>query len=110
MGRRLASYICASTTIVLAACGRGESPCRECGTVRVAAVREPASILPPMVFETVGRDISDRVYERLANFQAGGATIDPTAYRPALALVRVQTFLEREATNVRDSLAAATAR
>lgn len=85
MGRRLASYIYASTTIVLAACGRGDSPCRECGTVRVAAVREPASILPPLVIETVGRDIGDRVYERLASLQAGGATIDPTAYRPALA-------------------------
>jgi geranylgeranyl pyrophosphate synthase len=32
------------------------------------------------------------------------------AYRPAMVLVRVQTFLEREAANVRDTLAAATAR
>ena len=31
------------------------------------------------------------------------------AYRPARALARVQTFLEREAANVRDALAAATA-
>jgi geranylgeranyl pyrophosphate synthase len=32
------------------------------------------------------------------------------AYRPATALVRVQTFLERESATVRDTLAAATAR
>lgn len=85
MTRRVASLFCVGATVALMACGRGEDPCRDCGTVRIAAVREPANILPPLVFETVGRDIGDRVYERLANFQAGGATIDPTAYRPALA-------------------------
>jgi len=85
MARRPASFIWATIAFYVAACGPGEQSCRDCGTVRIAAVREPASILPPLVFETVGRDISDRVYERLANFQAGGATIDPTAYRPALA-------------------------
>lgn len=84
MARRLASLLHA-TALALAACARGDQSCRECGTVRIAAVREPANILPPLVFETVGRDIGDRVYERLANLQAGGATIDPTAYRPALA-------------------------
>ena len=71
--------------LILAACRRADTTCHECGTVRIAAVREPASILPPLVFESVGRDISDRVYERLATFKSGGATIDPTAFRPALA-------------------------
>lgn len=85
MKHRLISYIYAVAACGIVACGRGDQSCRECGTVRIAAVREPASILPPLVFETVGRDIGDRVYERLATFQAGGATIDPTAYRPALA-------------------------
>lgn len=85
MGRLHASLFCAGATLLLTACARGDQPCTTCGTVRIAAVREPASLLPPLVFETVGRDIGDRVYERLANFQAGGATIDPTAYRPALA-------------------------
>ncbi len=69
-----------------AGCERNRAPCAECGTVRIAAVREPASIFPPLVFETVGRDIGDRVYERLATLQPGGATIDPTAFRPALAI------------------------
>ena len=85
MARRLASMFWAGMALVQAACGAPDKACRECGTIRIAAVREPGSILPPLVFETVGRDISDRVFERLANFQAGGATIDPTAYRPALA-------------------------
>jgi len=85
MARRFASLSYVSAIMILASCGPGEPPCGACGTVRIAAVREPASILPPLVFETVGRDIGDRVYERLANFKAGGATIDPTAYRPALA-------------------------
>jgi peptide/nickel transport system substrate-binding protein len=53
--------------------------------VVVAAVSEPSSLLPPLVSETVGRDISDQVYERLANLAPGAAPIDLTAYRPGLA-------------------------
>jgi peptide/nickel transport system substrate-binding protein len=37
------------------------------------------------VVETVGRDIGDQVYERLADLAPGAAPIDSTAYRPALA-------------------------
>jgi ABC-type transport system substrate-binding protein len=51
----------------------------------VAAVREPPAILPPLVQETVGRDIGDRVFERLATMVPGGATIDAESFRPALA-------------------------
>jgi peptide/nickel transport system substrate-binding protein len=86
MARRIASILIACAIGSLAACQRLGTPCQKCGTVRIAAVREPASILPPLVFESVGRDIGDRVYERLATFQPGGATIDPTAFRPALAI------------------------
>lgn len=65
---------------------RPDSPaCPNCGTVVIAATREPSHILPPLVFETVGRDIGDRVWERLATFVPGGATIDASAYRPGLA-------------------------
>jgi peptide/nickel transport system substrate-binding protein len=38
-----------------------------------------------MVYETVGRDISDLVFERLALLSSRGAPIDSTAYRPGLA-------------------------
>lgn len=70
----------------LTGCGR-EAPtaCPECATVRIAAVREPATLLPPLVQETVGRDISDRVYQRLATMAPGGSTIDGTSFMPDLA-------------------------
>jgi peptide/nickel transport system substrate-binding protein len=85
MAGRIARLLVGVAVAGLMGCERTAAPCVDCGTVRIAAVREPASILPPLVFESVGRDIGDRVYERLANFQPGGATIDPTAFRPALA-------------------------
>jgi peptide/nickel transport system substrate-binding protein len=37
------------------------------------------------VYETVARDISDQVFERLAYLAPGGSPIDPRAYRPGLA-------------------------
>ncbi len=73
------------TLALLAGCQRDNPACPTCGTVVIAATREPAHILPPLVFETVGRDIGDRVWERLADFSPGGATIDPAAYQPSLA-------------------------
>ena len=51
----------------------------------VAAVGEPSSVLPPLVTETVGRDIGDLVYERLADLRPGMSPIDATGYRPRLA-------------------------
>lgn len=71
--------------VLLAGCGRDAPRCDGCDTVRIAAVHEPSTVLPPLVLETVGRDISDRVFERLAVYQAGRATIDPAAFRPGLA-------------------------
>ena len=63
---------------------RGAS-CAECGTVVVAAIGEPASLVPPLIDETVGRDISDQIFERLAVLTRGAPPIDPAAYRPGLA-------------------------
>jgi peptide/nickel transport system substrate-binding protein len=54
--------------------------------VVVAATGEPESVFPPLVVETVGRDIGDLVFERLADLAPGGAPVDPRAYRPRLAL------------------------
>ena len=59
--------------------------CAECGTVVVAAVSEPSSLVPPLVGETVGRDISDQIFERLAYLQPGASPIDVRSYRPGLA-------------------------
>ena len=78
----------ASTLVVLLTGCRAEQAahdCVACATVQVAAVREPPFVLPPLVQETVGRDIGDRVFERLATLAPGAATIDVTGFRPALA-------------------------
>jgi len=53
--------------------------------VVVAATGEPESVLPPLVVETVGRDVSDLVFERLADLSPGASPVDPGAYRPRLA-------------------------
>ncbi|MGH7516976.1 MAG: ABC transporter substrate-binding protein [Gemmatimonadales bacterium] len=53
--------------------------------VVVAATGEPESVLPPLVVETVGRDVSDLVFERLADLAPGGAPVDTAAYRLRLA-------------------------
>jgi peptide/nickel transport system substrate-binding protein len=71
----------------VAACGSRQDARRE-ATARpivVAAVGEPASILPPLAVETVARDIGDQLYERLADLEPGKAPIDLAAYRPRLA-------------------------
>ena len=73
---------------ILAALSMGcdrKTECATCGTVVVAAVGEPASVFPPLTYESVGRDIGDLVYERLADLIPQRATIDEAAYTPALA-------------------------
>lgn len=69
---------------LLGSCDR-KADCATCGTVVVAAVGEPSSVFPPLVFESVGRDIGDLMYERLADLIPRRATIDEGAYTPALA-------------------------
>jgi peptide/nickel transport system substrate-binding protein len=66
-------------------CGERSSRCPSCDAVVVAAVEEPASLFPPFVEGTVGRDISDLVFERLADLAPSAAPIDTTGYRPRLA-------------------------
>ena len=71
------------TLLAGSACGR--EACSECDTLVIAAVGQPSGLLPPLVFETVGRDISDRIFERLADLPADGSPLDPADYRPGLA-------------------------
>src|SRR3954467_2647706 len=73
----------AATSLVLA-CAKSPE-CDECGTVVVAATGEPASLIPPLIVETVGRDISDQMFERLAILRPGASPIDSGAYQPGLA-------------------------
>ncbi|MEZ4455255.1 MAG: peptide ABC transporter substrate-binding protein [Gemmatimonadales bacterium] len=78
--RRLGTMV-AALALVGTACGR--APATQ--DLVVAATGEPSVLLPPLVRETVGRDISDLVYERLARLRAGGSPIDQAAFVPGLA-------------------------
>jgi peptide/nickel transport system substrate-binding protein len=70
---------------LLLGCGDPRGICPDCGTVVVASTGEPASLLPPLVDQTVGRDIGDQIYERLADLEPQASPIDPSSYRPGLA-------------------------
>jgi peptide/nickel transport system substrate-binding protein len=71
--------------ISVGACRERATPCTNCGTVVIAAVGEPSTLIPPLVSETVARDIGDQIYERLAYLAPGGSPVDQGAYRPGLA-------------------------
>src|SRR3954453_18938983 len=68
---------------ITAGCTRDDRRCDGCETLVVAAVGEPSTLIPPLVSETVGRDIGDQVFERLADLRPGAASIDSAAYEPA---------------------------
>src|SRR5262249_32896437 len=66
-------------------CTQRRAPCERCETLVVAATGEPTTLVPPLIMETVGRDISDLVFERLADLKIGGVPVDSSAFRPRLA-------------------------
>jgi len=68
----------------LTGCGN-RSNCARCETLVIASVGEPDALLPPLVGESVGRDVSDLIYERLAELSGGGAPLDSSALEPRLA-------------------------
>ncbi len=68
----------------LTACQQKET-CPQCDALVIAATGEPSTLVPPLVSETVGRDITDLVYERLAILATGGSPVDTAAFRPGLA-------------------------
>ena len=69
----------------LASCAERRKDCPQCSTVVIAATGEPSTLIPPLVSETVARDISDQIYERLAYLSPGSSPVDQSAYRPGLA-------------------------
>jgi len=86
LARRLAiPTLIVGIGVVVGGCGTEAPPCARCDTIVIAATGEPAAIFPPLVGETVGRDIGDQIYERLADLAPGAAPIDSTAYQPRLA-------------------------
>ena len=74
----------ATTLVLQLGCGDRGS-CTRCGTLVIAATGEPSSLIPPLVQETVGRDVSDFVFERLAVLAKGGSSVDSKAFTPGLA-------------------------
>jgi peptide/nickel transport system substrate-binding protein len=90
--RRLARLVMALAAAAAAACtgadrvrGSRGSACADCGTIVIAAAGEPSALLPPLAIETIGRDVGDLIYERLADLAPGGAPVDTAAFRPGLA-------------------------
>lgn len=70
--------------ILLGACAP-PADCPRCDTLVIAALGEPDHLAPPLIWESVGRDISDLVYQRLADLDPRRSPLDPAAYRPGLA-------------------------
>jgi peptide/nickel transport system substrate-binding protein len=85
MARPLRARLPGILLLALLGCRERRSPCSNCETVVIAAISEPATLVPPLIGETVGRDIGDQVFERLAYLDAGASPIDAKAYRPGLA-------------------------
>ena len=74
------------STLILAAAGCGDrAVCARCDTLVIASVGEPDGLLPPLVGESVGRDVSDLIYERLAELPGGRSPLDSSALAPRLA-------------------------
>ena len=71
--------------LALAAACAPTTPCARCETLVIAATGEPDHLLPPFVWQSVGRDINDLVYERLAVLEPSRSPLDTGAYRPGLA-------------------------
>lgn len=75
-----------ATSLVLIGLGCGDrSECARCDTLVIAATGEPGALLPPLVGGTVERDVSDLIYERLADLAGGGSPLDSSALAPRLA-------------------------
>jgi peptide/nickel transport system substrate-binding protein len=74
-----------SMLLLLLGCRDRSPACRDCGTVVITATSEPATLVPPLIYESVGRDVSDQIYQRLAYLAPRASPIDAGAYRPGLA-------------------------
>lgn len=82
---RHAHPLLAATALLGLACTESAPPCERCETLVIAAVGEPDHLLPPLAWSSVGRDIDDLVFERLALLDTRRSPLDETAYAPGLA-------------------------
>lgn len=70
---------------LVAGCAPSVTDCPRCDTLVIAAIGEPDHLLPPFVWQSVGRDIDDLVFDRLAVLDPSRSPLDLGGYRPALA-------------------------
>jgi peptide/nickel transport system substrate-binding protein len=84
--RHAAVRLLATSLVLLGLACSDRSECTRCDTLVIAATGEPGALLPPLVGGTVERDISDLIYERLADLGAGGSPLDSSAMAPRLAV------------------------
>jgi peptide/nickel transport system substrate-binding protein len=68
------------------ACDRRPADCPRCEALVIATAGLPDALLPPLAGGSVSRDVSDLIFERLANLRSGGSPVDSSAYAPALAV------------------------
>jgi peptide/nickel transport system substrate-binding protein len=66
-------------------CAEKQPACANCSTAVVAAAGEPVTLIPPLIADAVGRDVSDLIFERLADLRPGASPIDPSAFAPRLS-------------------------
>ncbi len=71
--------------LLFLAAGCRSAPCPKCDTLVISATGEPDALLPPLVGTTVGRDVSDHVFERLATLRIGASPLDSSGFAPGLA-------------------------
>ena len=57
--------------LLVPACRSDSTDCARCRTLVIAATGEPTHLLPPLVQESVARDVGDQIYERLADLAPG---------------------------------------
>jgi peptide/nickel transport system substrate-binding protein len=71
---------------LLAAAALGCRPAANSGQdLVIAATGEPEVLVPPLIGEAVGRDITDLVFDRLAVLRRGASPVDSLGFEPGLA-------------------------
>ncbi len=86
--RRSAAAVVRSRALVALAAVALLTACRAANDDQdlvIAATGEPAVLLPPLVTDAAGRDVSDLIFEPLASLKVGGSPYDSSALEPGLA-------------------------
>ena len=77
-----------ATALILGACERhapAPPPAAEGGTMVVATTGDADVLLPPVTTTSLGANVADRIFCRLAELKLGLNTVDDSGFRPVLA-------------------------